>query len=402
MGATEPIREPIRLDRTFVRDTASAYAALGVDAPPRPVVMPDGVPGWLVTRYADARALLDDRRLSKDHAGAGELFPPEAAGMHRSPLAAHMLNTDPPDHTRLRRLIMKAFTGRAIARLRPRIEEITTKLLADLASVDGPVDLQANYSFLLPVAVICELLGVPEHDRDQFNAWAKAFTGGIPDEVGKAVGEEAEAYLADLVAAKRARPTPDLLSDLVQVSDDGDRLSEQELVAMAFLLLVAGHETSVNLIGNGMLALLRHPEQLAALRADPALLPGAVEEFLRYDGPVHIATTRFTVEPVRVAGVEIPAGQFVLISLLAANRDATKYPDPQRFDIARQTSGHVAFGYGIHHCVGAPLARLEGEIAIGGLLRTFDKLELAADPAELTWRGSQLIHGLHRLPVRLG
>jgi cytochrome P450 len=399
------VSAPIRLERSFVRDTRSVYEMLGTDAPPRPVIMPDGVPGWLVTRYTEARALLDDRRLSKDHARAAELFPDGLAAGHRTPLGAHMLNADPPDHTRLRKLVNKAFTSGAVARLRPRVEEITDELLAGTAAAmtaDGEADLLETLAFPLPVAVISELLGVPHSDRERLRAWSRAFTSGAPAEATWRAYQEADTYLRSLVAAKRDEPAEDLLSDLVRVSDEGDRLSEDELVAMAFLLLVAGHETTVNLIGNGVLALLRHPDQLAALRADRSLLPGAVEEFLRYDGPLHMATVRFTTEAVPVGDVLIPPGEFVMISLLAANRDGTRFDDPERFDVTRQPGGHVAFGHGIHYCVGAPLARLEGEIAFGRLLDRFATLELARDAGELTWRGSILMHGLRDLPVRVG
>jgi cytochrome P450 len=208
-----------------------------------------------------------------------------------------------------------------------------------------------------------------------------------------------QAYLGRLIAEKRGNPGEDMLSDLVHASDEGDSLSEAELVSMAFLLLVAGHETTVNLIGNGVLALLREPAQLAALREDPALLPGAVEEFLRFDGPLHFATQRVTTEPVEIGDVTIPAGQFVVISLLGANRDPERFPDPDRLDITRPAAGHVAFGHGIHHCVGAPLARLEAEIAIGALLARFPAIRLSADT--LRWRASSLMHGLETLPVRL-
>jgi cytochrome P450 len=396
--------QPLRLDRMLVRDPRSVYAGLRTEAPVQQVVMPDGVPGWLVTDHADARVLLDDRRLSKDHRRAADLRS-GPAGAYSLPLANHMLNLDPPDHTRLRKLVSKAFTSRAVARLRPAIERIADDLLdamaADLAA-HGEVDLLDALAFPLPIAVISELLGVPHADRARLRMWSKAFTSGVPTEVLVRASDEVGAYLADLVAAKRAEPTEDLLSDLVQVSDEGDRLSENELVSMALLLIVAGHETTVNLIGNSVLALLRHPDQFAALRADPALLPGAIEEFLRYDGPIHIATIRFTTEPVPVGDVTIPAGEFVMISLLEANRDADRFSDPDRLDITRPAGGHLAFGHGIHYCVGAPLARLETRITLDRLLSRFDTLALAGDPTELQWRGSLLIHGLRNLPVRLG
>jgi cytochrome P450 len=307
-----------------------------------------------------------------------------------------MLNDDPPDHTRLRKLVTKAFTSRAISRLRPQIERITDDLLD---GIDGETDLIESFAFPLPIAVISELLGVPHEDRARIQAWSYKFISGVPAEPLKIAADEVTAYLRELAAAKRITPAEDLLSDLVHVSDDGDRLSEDELVAMAFLLLIAGHETTVHLLGNAVLSLLRNPKQEELLRGDPSLLPGAVEEFLRTGSPIHIATLRFTAEPVAVGDTEIPAGEFVWISLLAANADEARFEDPYDFDVTRPAGGHLAFGHGIHYCLGAPLARLKGEIAIGRLLARFPSLQLAVDPADLRWRSSTLVRGLRRLPV---
>ncbi len=356
---------------------------------------------WLVTSYAEAKLLLGDPRLSKDSTRALELFPPGTAGAYASSLSAHMLSSDPPDHTRLRKLVNKAFTPRTVSRLRPRIEQITDELLDDMAA-GSTVDLMESLAFPLPISVICELLGVPDSDRGKFGAWTEPFVAATSPEELRQAHEELTAYLEALVDAKRAAPAEDLLSDLTRVSDEGDRLSQAELVSMAFLLLVAGYETTVNLIGNSVLALLQNSDQMAMLRADPSLLPNAVEEFLRFEGPVNIATVRFTTEPVLVGDVEIPADELVMISLLAANRDGDRFADPDHLDITRPAGGHVAFGHGIHYCVGAPLARLEAEIALGRLLGRFGELALDADPAALRWRDSTLMHGLQTLPVRLG
>jgi cytochrome P450 len=399
--------DPVILDEEFVQDPHAFTELLREQTPVRRVQMQRGLHVWLVTRYADAKALMADPRLSKDNRRAQELFEQQltATGGQRSEfaqsLSAHMLNSDPPDHTRLRKLVNKAFTAGTVSRLRPRIEQITAQLLDDIADA-GTVDLLDSFAFPLPITVICELLGVPGTEQDSFREWSNTIVSAAPPERIQEVSTAMAAYLAALVAAKREEPTEDLLSDLVHASDEGDRLSETELISMAFLLLVAGHETTVNLIGNGVLALLRHPDQLAALRADPALLPGAVEELLRYEGPVNIATLRFTTEPVRVGDVEIPAGAFVMVSLLSANRDGERFADADRLDINRPAGGHLAFGHGIHYCVGAPLARLEGEIALGALLRRFPGLSLAAAPAALRWRDSTLMRGLDSLPVRLG
>jgi cytochrome P450 len=388
------------MTRSFFQDPHPAYRLLRAEGPVRPAIPERGLRIWLVTRYAEARALLADPRLSKDSARMLELFPPGTAGAHLSSLSAHMLNADPPDHTRLRKLVNKAFTARAVSRLRPQIEQITERLLDDIAAA-GTVDLVESFAFPLPITVICELLGVPEADRDKFRDWTKPFVAAASAEELNTAHEELDAYLTGLAAAKRAEPTEDLLSDLVHVSEEGDRLSSAEVVSMAFLLLVAGHETTVNLIANSVLALLTAPDQLAALRADPSLLPGAVEEFLRFEGPINIATTRFTTEPIQVGEVEIPANEFVMVSLLSANRDGDRFGEPDRLDITRPTGGHLAFGHGIHYCLGAPLARLEAQIALGRLLDRFPALRLDGEPAALRWRISTLIRGPRTLPVRV-
>ncbi|OZM70505.1 cytochrome P450 [Amycolatopsis antarctica] len=395
-------REPAVLDLDFSQDPHRLVASLRAEAPVRRVVLPRGLRAWLVTGYDDARAMLADPRLSKDSGRIGELFEQHGgrpAGYTDS-LAEHMLNMDPPDHTRLRKLVNKAFTPRAVARLRPRVEEITGRLLDRIAEA-GSVDLLGTFAFPLPITVISELLGVPEGDQDAFQKWSNVMVSVAPPEQARQASAAMADFLTRLVAVKRAEPGEDLLSDLVHATDDGESLSEVELVSMAFLLLVAGHETTVNLIGNGVLALLRDPAQLAALRGDPGLISGAVEEFLRYDGPVNLATLRFTTEPVEVGGTTVPAGEFVMVSLLAANRDAARFDEPEVLDITRPAGGHVAFGHGIHYCVGAPLARLEAEVAIGTLIRRFPDLRLDGEPAGLRWRASTLMHGLETLPVRV-
>lgn len=396
-------QEPVALDRDFTSDPHGLMAALRTEGPVRQAVMRRGLRVWLVTGYDDVRALLADPRLSKDSDRAADLFERHSGQQSvafADSLARHMLNTDPPDHTRLRKLVNKAFTPRAVARLRPRIEEITERLLDEIARA-GAVDLLASFAFPLPITVICELLAVPEDDRVAFARWSNVLvSAAAPEEIEDASTRMAK-FLQELIVAKRAEPADDLLSDLVHASDEGDSLSGAELVSMAFLLLLAGHETTVNLIGNGVLALLRNPDQLAALRADPSLLPGAIEEFLRYDGPVNIATLRFTTEAVEVGGVTIPEGEFVMASLLSANRDAAKFADPEGLDVTRPAGGHLAFGHGIHYCVGAPLARLEAQIALGGLLQRFPDLRLDGEPEELGWRDSTLMRGLEQLPVRV-
>ncbi|GAA2984416.1 cytochrome P450 family protein [Actinokineospora diospyrosa] len=397
--------EAVRIGADFFQDPHRLYSELRRTGPVRRVVLPRGVLGWLVTRHADAKAVLSDPRLSKDFVRAGELLernrePGSPRPEFGEELQAHMLNMDPPDHTRLRKLVNKAFTVRGVGHLRPRVEQITESLLEAIAEADE-VDLIPALAFPVPMTVICELLGVPAADREAFGGWTRVLLSTSAStveitEAGVAVG----AYVMELIESKRSAPAEDLLTALVEAREDGDRLSENELLSMTFLLLLAGHETTVNLIANGVLSLLRAPAQAAALRANPALLPRAVEEFLRFESPVNTATMRYTTEPVVVAGVEIPADEFVVVAIGSANRDAAAFPDPDTVDIERELNAHLAFGHGIHYCVGAPLARMEAEVAIGGLLARFPDLALTGTP--LQWRESTIIRGLHSLPVRLG
>lgn len=396
--------EPRNLDWDLVQESHRVSALLREEGSARKVRLPRGLATWIVTGYAEARAILADPRVGKDPAAIQRLFERDgfesAADSAVRALGAHMLNSDPPDHTRLRKLVNQAFTSRTVSRLRPRIEQITAELLDGIGDAER-VDLLPVFAVPLPIRVICELLGVHAGDQPAFATWSNTMVAWSTPEELQAAAAKMHAYLVDLIEEKRAEPAEDLLSGLIHASDEGDSLTADELLAMAFLLLVAGFETTVNLIANSVLALLREPEQLAALRADPTLLPGAVEEFLRYDGAIHLATIRFTKEAVPVGEVEIPAGEFVLVSLLGANRDAGRFEDPHRLDVTRSAAGHLAFGHGIHHCVGAPLARLEAEIALRGLLERFSDLGLDAEPETLRWRESTLVHGLETLPVRL-
>jgi len=385
-----------RLGADYFQDPYSVHARLRAQRPVTPVIMPGGATVWLVTGYAEGRAALADPRLSKRMPG----WHPEPDSIFAT-MDLHMLNSDPPDHGRLRRLVNKAFTARQVERLRPRITAITAGLLDDMAG-QPEVDLLASFAFPLPITVICELLGVPAGDRDDFRTWSATIVSDTPGpEVFQAHATAMARYFMALLAAKRQQPGDDLLSALLAARDDEDRLSENELVSMAFLLLVAGHETTVNLIASGMLALLLNPAELARLRADPSLTGSAVEELLRYVNPVSNATFRCAAEPLELGGVRIGRGDPVLVSLSGANRDPARFGDPDRLDLGRDSSGQLAFGHGIHYCLGAPLARLEAAIAISGLLARFGSISLAVPAASLRWRPSTLIHGLEALPVRL-
>ena len=417
-AAPSPVQlDTVRLGADYFQDPLAYFSRMREEGPVRPVVLPHGDRAWMVTRYPEVRAALADARLHKEWAGkltSPDWVPDEVTGY----LSVHMLNTDPPNHTRLRKLVTKAFTARRVAGLRPRVEAITASLLDAIearaavlkdAGGEDAIDLIEAFAFPLPVTVICELLGVPARDRAQFRQWSNAIVAseGEPGSF-RAAGAAMYHYFTRLVAAKRTEltegtgPADDMVSALIEAHDSGDSLDERELIAMLFLLLVAGHETTTNLIASGALALLSNPAELARLRSDPSLLPGAVEELLRYTNPLNHATERFTLEPVEIGGVTIPAREWVLCATSSANRDPHRFGDPDRLDVGRDAGGHVAFGHGIHYCLGAPLARLEGEVAFGALFGRFPDLSLAADPATLRWRPSSLIHGLEALPVRIG
>ncbi|MFF4354142.1 cytochrome P450 [Streptomyces sp. NPDC001530] len=373
----------------------AVYDRLRDTAPVHRIAGPDGNPAWLVTRYDDVREALANPRLSlhKRHA-----LPGSYQGFALPPaLDANLLNMDPPDHTRIRRLVGRAFTPRRVEQLRVPVRETADRLL-DALGPHGRTDLIASYAAPLPIAVICDLLGVPDEHRRDFRAWTDALVA--PDPARPGAAKEAIVamlgFFTGLLTAKREKPADDLLSDLIAIRDeDDDRLTEDELMSLAFLILFAGYENTVQLIGNAVLGLLTHPGRLT----DPAQLPAAIEEFARFEGPALLAIRRFPVEDVTIGGVVVPAGETVLLSLSAANRDPRRFPDPERLDLDRDASGHLALGHGIHYCLGGPLARLETEIALAALLERLPDLALDADPAELRWRPSLRARGLLALPV---
>jgi pimeloyl-[acyl-carrier protein] synthase len=353
---------------------------------------------WVLTRYDDVVAVLKDPRFGR------EGFEQILANVYGEG-ARSMLFRDPPDHTRLRGLVSQAFTPRMIERMRSHIQDIVDRLLDRVQNANA-MDVIADLAYPLPVTVICEMLGVPTDAHSGICQWSADLARSV-DAIGMPTDEEVVKrgrvaqqamldYFSDLIPERRQTPRDDLLSLLIAAEEQGDRLSEGELLITCILLFVAGHETTVNLIGNGLLALLNHPDELAKLRADLTLLPGAVEELLRYDSPVQ-RTARITNTDVELDGRKIAKGSLVVTAIGAANRDPAHFPDPDRLDITRRDNRHIAFGFGIHFCLGAPLARLEGQIAIDTLLRRMPGLRLVTSAPE--WRESSTLRGLKRLPV---
>jgi cytochrome P450 len=387
------------MDPEFVEDPYPTYHRLRTEDP----VHQSPLGFWVLTRYEDVAAVLRDPIFAKEAIAA---FVAARFGVAVPPgVGLSMLDRDPPDHTRLRSLVSKAFTPRVVEGLRPHIRQIVDELLARVEGA-GTMDLIEQFAYPLPVIVICELLGVPVADHERFKEWGLDIARGLdaimlpPDSevaVRSVTSRRALAgYFRELIAERRATPRNDLLSGLIAAEEAGDKLSEEELLATCILLLVAGHETTVNLIGNGTLALLRHPDQLRRLRENPGLIGSAVEELLRYDGPVQ-RTARIPSADVTIGGRTIGKGEMVMPFIGAADRDPAQFPDPDRLDITRAENRHLAFGWGIHFCLGAPLARVEGQIAIDTLVRKFPRLALGTDKPE--HRQSLTLRGLTSLPV---
>ncbi len=367
------------------------------------------IPIWFVTGYEEAKQVLSDHKtFVKRYENV--LTPEERAEQPPVPdvfelVRNHLLGQDPPDHTRLRALVSKAFTTKRVNALRPRIQAIADGLL-DKVQDQGQMDLIDDYAFPLPVTVIAELLGVPAEDQDKFRAWSDALieTQQTPEQQ-QAFKQHMMAfiyYMGQLFAERREHPQDDLITALIQAEEAGDRLSHEELFSMVLILLVAGHETTVNLIGNGMLALMKHPDQMQLLQNNWGLIDTAVSEILRYDGPAERATTRWAARDVVFNGQKIKRKDPIIVILGAASHDPAQFSEPESFDILRDSSNSLAFGYGIHYCVGAPLARLEGEIAIRTLLQRIPNIYLARPEAALEWRASTILRGLKHMPVVWG
>jgi cytochrome P450 PksS len=380
------------------------YTRLRAEAPVYRTTLANRQVAWLVTRYDDALAVLKDERFVKNRLNATPVEQraniPWVPGVFK-PLARNMLDLDAPDHTRLRTLVHKAFTPRRIEQLRDRIQILCDQLL-EAAPRSGGLELMREYAVPLPVTIIAELLGIPPQDRAKFQRWSKSMVSVSASlDLLTAVPQIwlFMRYLRGLFAQRRAKPQDDLITALVQAEEAGDRLSEDELLAMVVILLIAGHETTINLIGNGMLALMQHPEQLNRLRQNPALIHSAIEELLRYTSPVDMATERFAREDVAIGGVTIPRGDQVLAVLGSANRDERQFSHPDTLDITREPNKHLAFGQGVHYCLGSPLARLEAQIAVNTLLCRLPNLRLKGAPESLHWRKGLFIRGLEQLPL---
>ena len=388
------------MDPEFLADPYPTYHRLRAEDP----VHQSPLGFWVLTRYDDVSAVLRDPRFVKEPLAA--LVAARFGAEVPRGVGLSMLDRDPPDHTRLRGLVSKAFTPRVVDGLRPRIQQIVDELITRAQAV-GSMDVIEEFAYPIPVNVICEMLGVPVADHERFKGWSLDIARGLdsiwlpPDsEVPRRSAASRHAindYFRGLIAQRRASPRGDLLSALIVAEEAGDKLNEEELLATCILLLIAGHETTVNLIGNGVLALLRNPGELERLRATPGLITNAVEELLRYDGPVQ-RTARVASAAATIGGRTIAKGEMVMPFIGAADRDPSQFPDPDRLDLARADNRHIAFGWGIHFCLGAPLARVEGQIAIDALVRRLPRLELMTDEPE--YRQSLTLRGLKTLPVK--
>ncbi|MFD5586084.1 cytochrome P450 [Streptomyces sp. NPDC127063] len=389
----EGLRFPFETSRLF--DPPAEWRELRESCPVARADLPTGDRAWLVTRYEDVRAVLNDPRLSR----AATTRPDAPRLGPARPEPDSIMAMDPPDHTRLRRLLAPAFTGRQAERLRPRIARTAERLLDDMAEIGPPVDLVEHLARPLPIITICELLGVPDEDRESFKEWTDAALTLAPHAAGAVTGarERLADYLRHLIAEKQHRPGDDLLGTLIAAREE-DRLRPAELVTVAATLITAGYHTVANSLANSVLALLRHPDQLDPLRGGP-FPPQAVEELLRWTpGPVSGGTIRIATQEVKVGSTVVRPGEAVIPSTASANRDAAAFEDPDALDLSRAENRHIAFGHGIHRCLGAPLARVELHVAFDALLRRFPGLRLAVAEEELTW-GTGMIRGVTELPV---
>ena len=396
----DPIDLPDLASPQFKANPYPFYARLRAETPVVRARVPIAGTAWLVTRFDDVVTVLRDGRFANDWSPRMPWFLRRFA----RPITRHMLARDAPDHTRLRTLVNKAFTPRLIERLRGRIESLSNELL-DATVAGGGIDLVRGYALPLPITVIAELLGIPAQDRLRFHAWSRRMVAASSNmRMLKALPGvwSAIRYMRQLFAERRAHPQDDLITALVQAEEAGDRLSEEELVGMVILLMLAGYETTVNLIASGTLALLEHREQRERFLREPDLGESAVEELLRYTSPLEIASVRLLREELKIGSRLVPRGELILAVFGSANRDEAQFVNPDVLDIAREPNRHVAFGQGAHFCLGAPLARLEGRIALTTLFQRLPNLRLAVPPESLCWRRSLIFRGLEELPILPG
>ncbi|MFD2761581.1 cytochrome P450 family protein [Lentibacillus juripiscarius] len=382
----------------FTRNPYPAYSQLREEEPVSYVRLPDGQYAWFITRYDDALEALKNQSFIKDFTKLGD-----HADNRSSIFSENMLFADMPDHRRLRGLVSKAFTPNMIEGLRDRIQEITDELLEETAG-QNQINLIDEFAFPLPIIVICEMLGIPAEDRDKFRIWSNSMIEGSNSKYAENLEQHMRdftQYLKQRIAVVRESPGDDLISKLVIAEEQGDQLSEKELYGVVALLIIAGHETTVNFIGNSIMALLENPDQLKMLKNKPELIKTAIEETLRYNDPVEFSTSRWAREDMEFKGEFIKKGDLVIIALNSANHDPCQFKDPEVLDITREKSKHLAFGKGIHACLGAPLARLEGEIAINSFFRRYPNAKMIVDKNDLEWRTGMVVRGVRELPLLL-
>jgi len=395
--------EAVRPGPEFGQDPHSFLRTLSDTAPVQRVLLPDGTESYWVTRYEEVAACLEDHERFSSQVTKAVRSPAiqnSQALIRKDPtLRFTMINRDPPDHTRMRKLVVRAFSARRVDALRPRIAERAEGLLDQMAAASGPVDLVKGYAFPLPVGVICDLLGVPESDSQTFGGMISRLIGAAGGQQALDAITELKDFMTAKLEEKRHHPADDVLTGMVEAAREEGLLSPEELPAMALQLLTAGHETSIYLISGGTLRLLQHPDQLALVQKDPSLLGNAVDELLRFDPPPVPGVFRYAAEEVTVGGTTIPKGSLVILSVAAANRDRSRFADPDSLDVTRPDIDHMAFGHGIHYCLGARLAKMEGEIALGSLFQRFPDLRLAIPFEEVRWKPLNFLRGLVELPV---
>lgn len=398
MTSNETLKSSL-FTKEFTKDPYLKYEQLREEDPVSYVLLPDGQYAWMITRYEDALEALKNQNFIKDFTKLGD----EGDAEHSSVFSQNMLFADMPDHKRLRGLVSKAFTPQMIAGMRDRIQEITDGLLDEMEGKEN-IDLINEFAFPLPIIVICEMLGIPAEDRDKFRVWSNSMIEGSNGAYAQDIEQHMNdfvSYLGKRFTTVRENPGEDLISKLIISEEQGDQLTEQELYGVVSLLIIAGHETTVNFIGNSVMALLEHPEQLGLLQSKPELIKTAIEETLRYNDPVEFSTSRWAHEDLTFKGKSISKGDLVIVVLNSANHDPNQFDDPEIFDITREKSKHLAFGKGIHACLGTPLARLEGEVAIASFFKRFPNAKLNADKNDLKWRSGMIVRGVKELPVSL-